>query len=855
MGFQQFLGRNNTYTDGYAFDNGKEEAKALKTGIKISEILFPRKKYEYRLKRPKLRKKQPDAMIFEADESIKARNINAHREENKSLSEMFESNKNTALKRLFKKKEYERSLCPKEILKTPIEVIDWEKDVTIVEDAEKVDLKTQELIDTIFEEERWEDQIVYDESFANKFKPFVTLWINDPSLIFDLREDKKRGRRRLKENGNRPLKSRFNISNDKYYDFEVSTKSSLGTHGVQHSIPALKLHPTFYRTNFTNEELRNFHKPPIRISAGCFRFSPLRKLDSKTSNIIKKVTELELSAESSFQLFEYSEEHPPLIQNVGMVSLINNFFRKGGQLEESPIERYQSITLEQEDPSPFFGYGDIKPGESMLIVTNNLFKAPLFRHGSTDFICIKKEGQLYLRKIEDILLVGQTLPFEVVYSPNSRKYNVFCKNRLKNTVYRLFNTPENASGIPFSMIDNLFSHFSEGSKRKWLKEFAEVVKKGRENFWVLKSGEAVLSEEDLRKLVTPENVCQYESMLAAERRLLDMGYEVSERFGNEDEIRLAPWNMTKNFVSVCNGKGLLELVGIGDPTGIGEGLSFVKVRFKKGNESEDRKLFNEIQSEYKNKIQSIWNKQAESLGSSRSIEPEEVVEKPEEKEKVEKKKIKEKLRPYITIKRVFIVGDERVTEEEDVYDSKVVEGYLKYRAQIKTEDKKNLKCGSCGQSGHMKTNRICPKFSEKRVTKKTKESLKRKAKNLLIEKQLGLINYFFTIQYSVAFHRPVSTKKFPDYRNFVKSPIDLSMIKSKVKAFKYKKFSDFLGDITLLKDNCKTYNGIDHSLTKIAQSMVDKAFEVHIKNKAEIEQAEKTLEDEPPKTYMQSLPG
>ena len=118
---------------------------------------------------------------------------------------------------------------------------------------------------------------------------------------------------------------------------------------------------------------------------------------------------------------------------------------------------------------------------------------------------------------------------------------------------------------------------------------------------------------------------------------------------------------------------------------------------------------------------------------------------------------------------------------------------------------------------------------------------------MLIEKQLDLVNYFFTIQYSVAFHRPVSTKKFSDYKKFVHNPIDLSMIKSKVKSFKYRTFSSFLDDLNLLQDNCKIYNGIDHSLTRIAQSMVDSTLELHARCKSEIEQAEKILGEDPPK--------
>lgn len=824
-----------------------------------SEIFFPEKGYEYRLKRPRFRRKQAEALVHDLDESIRARGMTGYRETGRPLSEMFGGSKSLAIKRLFKKREYEQGPCVERSCSAPVDVVDWERDATGEGVCSMCDIRTRELVNSIFEEECWEGQIIHDETCMARFKPFLTLWLNDPNLIFDVREDRRKGKRRPREAGRVEghARTRYNISNDKYYSFEVTAKSNLGTHGVQHSVPALRLHPDLYKTNFTNEELRSLHRQPLRLSAGTYRFAALKDAEFKTSSIIKKTSELTLSTESDFLLVEYSEEHPPLVQNVGMVSLVSSFFRRGAQLEEPAADRYQTTVLEPEDPSPFFGYGDVRPGEAVLAMTNNLFKAPLFRHASGDFLCVCSGGSLYMRRIEEVLLAGQTLPSDIVYSPNSRRYNMFCKNRLRNTVYRLFNSSRDQMGVSFSVVDGLFTHFSEGSKRKWLKEFAEVVKRGKENFWVLRPGEAVLSEEDLRKLVTPENVCQYESMLAAERRLLDMGYELSERFENEEEVRIAPWNLTRNFVSVCNGKGLLELEGAGDPTGVGEGFSFVKMRFKKGTEAEDRRLFNEAQARYKGTIQKIWARQAESLSSSRDIVyEEEVAGRCEAAEAASAGAVPEgKARPHITIRRVFVVDGERVVEEEDVYDKRVIDGYLRGRSQPKAEDKKSLRCGSCGQAGHMKTNRVCPRFSETKVTKKARVSMRKRARSTLVEIQMGLVGRLFAIPYSAAFHRPVSAKKFPDYRSFVSNPIDLSTIKGRVKAFKYRVFGDLIRDLELLRDNCRTYNGESHSLTKIAQSMVDMAHETHARHRGEIEQAERACEEETPSDSGLSLQG
>lgn len=80
-------------------------------------------------------------------------------------------------------------------------------------------------------------------------------------------------------------------------------------------------------------------------------------------------------------------------------------------------------------------------------------------------------------------------------------------------------------------------------------------------WWVLKKNAPSLSEDELRRLVTPEMVCKYESMLAGKQRLLDAGFghlaecvpeEVEDGDSSlsslSDEIMLAPWNLTRNVI-------------------------------------------------------------------------------------------------------------------------------------------------------------------------------------------------------------------------------------------------------------------------------------------------------------------
>lgn len=115
-------------------------------------------------------------------------------------------------------------------------------------------------------------------------------------------------------------------------------------------------------------------------------------------------------------------------------------------------------------------------------------------------------------------------------------------------------------------------------------------------------------------------------MCVGEQWLRDSGYSANLDFDedNEDEemkegtdieVQLAPWVITRNFLQAAavrssptlsrsmksyyiytyiQGKGMLKLYGAGDPTGIGEGFSFVRASMKemfyKSNENAEERM-------------------------------------------------------------------------------------------------------------------------------------------------------------------------------------------------------------------------------------------------------------------------
>lgn len=109
------------------------------------------------------------------------------------------------------------------------------------------------------------------------------------------------------------------------------------------------------------------------------------------------------------------------------------------------------------------------------------------------------------------------------------------------------------------------------------------------NWWVIKPDFRLPTEEEIRAMVSPEQCCAYFSMIAAEQRLKDAGYgekflftpqdddDEDMQLKMDDEVKVAPWNTTRAYIQAMKGKCLLQLAGPADPTGCGEGFSYVRV--------------------------------------------------------------------------------------------------------------------------------------------------------------------------------------------------------------------------------------------------------------------------------------
>ncbi|PNF40464.1 Transcription initiation factor TFIID subunit 1 [Cryptotermes secundus] len=423
-----------------------------------------------------------------------------------------------------------------------------------------------------------------------------------------------------------PDRDPFNVSNDRYY-MPRSSESSLrlkvgGGNLIQHSTPVVELRAPFVQTHMGPMRLRNFHRPPMkRFSHGILAHPGPHPVLPLLKHIKKKAKQREQERAASgggdvffmrtaedltgrdgdLVLIEFCEEHPPLINQVGMCSKIKNYYKRRAGKDQGPQEyRYGEVAYAH--TSPFLGH--LPPGQSLQAVENNMYRAPIYEHNvpDTDFLVIRTRQQYYVREIDALFVAGQECPLYEVPGPNSKRANNFVRDFLQVFIYRLFwKSRDLPRRIKMDDIKKAFPSHSESSIRKRLKLCADFKRTGMDsNWWVIKPDFRLPTEEEIRAMVSPEQCCAYFSMIAAEQRLKDAGYgekflftpqeddDEEMQLKMDDEVKVAPWNTTRAYIQAIKGKCLLQLTGPADPTGCGEGFSYVRVPNKPTQSKEEQ---------------------------------------------------------------------------------------------------------------------------------------------------------------------------------------------------------------------------------------------------------------------------
>lgn len=410
-----------------------------------------------------------------------------------------------------------------------------------------------------------------------------------------------------------------------------------------------------YKTKLDKQSARSFHRPSLKVNRNeQVAFSKpaiTKKKHTKgkdTHKLFPDSKALSLADNSNVLLFEYSEEHPTMLSNVGMGNRVINYYRRKTMDDTSrpKLDVGEIAVLLPQDKSPFSIFGYVDPGHITPTLHNGMYRAPIFRHRArnNDFLVIKNttgtDGSAwYMRNIENLYVVGQEFPSVDVPGPHSRKVTTASKNRLKMISYRLIRKSKN-NRISVGDVTSHFADTSDMQNRQKMKEFMQFNKEHKE--WQMRPGEAVPDEETIRTMVKPEDVCLLESMQVGQQHLQDAGFnkEDDESEGDESkegqsiEQQLAPWYTSRNFLHATQGKAMLTLHGEGDPTRRGEAFSFIKTSMKGGfkpvgasaNEKMNARQMKESgghaynvqdqQRSYEESIRKIWEAQKQSLSST-----------------------------------------------------------------------------------------------------------------------------------------------------------------------------------------------------------------------------------------------
>lgn len=459
---------------------------------------------------------------------------------------------------------------------------------------------------------------------------------------------------------------KLNISNDQYYQpvtshFKPRPQSPTedpdlpryGSDTIKHSLPAYDLWRPFYPTFLSLEKYRNFHRPKLRhYNTGPqarFRYRRIKAQPIKSLSryiyvfqkrlrnkvieainrgltreqiidkflLIKKASDLTAKA-GELILFEYVEEYPPVLSQIGMASNVkilkqpgqcsistgakNRITQQASEKIPSGVSGDTNNALGNQSSSAYnFGieqtlsnsnktlpnnnktklqiyFNELKPGSKIQVIENNLYRAPIYQHEfpSTDFLIIRTRNGLYIRSIQTIFTVGQTMPLVAVPKPVESTIAKFFTDLSNLYIDKLFRQSHNDQpSIDLETVLKLFPNYPRSTlvtrlrkRGVQMKMFGDekVYFRGTSNY-----GKSSLREH--RKSMTPERFCLNMSTQVARQRLMELNYTDSminpdEGAEIETEVLAAPWQTTKAVIDAIAGRCYLDLKKhLIDPTG------------------------------------------------------------------------------------------------------------------------------------------------------------------------------------------------------------------------------------------------------------------------------------------------
>jgi len=408
-------------------------------------------------------------------------------------------------------------------------------------------------------------------------------------------------------------KDPFNISNDEFYLPKNKSLVPEGDKFRRHSIPSVTFQAPFIPMNIPEDHLKRFHRPALELQTwGPLSYSNveygIHSLDHHQDEVdLKRSTEMEekgggdiflmwepkdlTGKDGDMVLVEYMEEFPPLLSFPGMCSRVKNYYKKENVNSDENLPTFRIGTTSCDHKDKFLG--KLHSEETVRTLENNLCRAPIYEHQvpENDFVVIRTRNEFSIREADALFVAGQQCPLVEVYKPQSKQGTKCSRDFLQLFIYRLFlKSSSQEKTLKMDDIREAFPDHSESSIRKRLKPCSTFHRTGKyTNLWVLSPTFRLPTEEELRAMVSPEQMVSYWQMKAEEVRLQQMGYEQPNvpnltmiSYEEEcDDLKAASWNTTRAFIQAMQGKTLLDIKGPGDPTGPAQkGFSYIKIRNK-----------------------------------------------------------------------------------------------------------------------------------------------------------------------------------------------------------------------------------------------------------------------------------
>lgn len=332
--------------------------------------------------------------------------------------------------------------------------------------------------------------------------------------------------------------------------------------------------------------------------------------------------ELSLSAGQPFVLYEYIEEHPTLMMNMGMGHEVLSYFlpRKKSYEGEAlgPLECKAPIQINGPLPHLLGSQMHLKPGQGVSMINSALLQAPLVRHKAREnhFLLVwnsksrrsepktekiektdgTKDGkdvpespesmELYLRPLVSVCVVGQVEPARLVQSPNSQE----SKQMLSSCIRHMLHEVQLRWQKDFS--GELEDDEEENQMHKTMvKDVSQSVLQ-----WFPQQGHVVraeMKEKEMKKMDTrydlPEAVCLLESMRRGEERLQALGidnlYQADGSLTKAlQDLEVLEQRRTRNDgLQVLRGRWILEQLQITPWNLASKYTSFMKKKETKGS--------------------------------------------------------------------------------------------------------------------------------------------------------------------------------------------------------------------------------------------------------------------------------